>query len=161
MNLDELLKSIRDEGKKESTLSSNSSTVNTEDEKLVEEVIDPKVLEILGIDFTGDLTYGEYKTILKEKMAAQRMGGKVDSSSAEAVTKEFRRVKTKNNDKRFKVKKTKISANKVTNKPTSPPKSKKVNYNKALPGRGQKMLPGGEDDEEEGCLLYTSDAADE
>ena len=150
MNLDELLKSIRDEGKKESTLSSNSSTVNTEDEKLVEEVIDPKVLEILGIDFTGDLTYGEYKTILKEKMAAQRMGGKVDSSSAEAVTKEFRRVKTKNNDKRFKVKKTKISANKVTNKPTSPPKSKKVNYNKALPGRGQKMLPGGEDDEEEG-----------
>ena len=68
MNLDELLKSIREEGKKESALSPNSSTVNTEDEKLVEEVIDPKVLEILGIDFTGDLTYGEYKTILKEKM---------------------------------------------------------------------------------------------
>ena len=34
MNLDELLKSIREEGKKESALSPNSSTVNTEDEKL-------------------------------------------------------------------------------------------------------------------------------
>ena len=113
MNLDELLKSIRDEGKKESSISSNSSTVNTEDEKLVEEVIDPKVLEILGIDFTGDLTYGEYKTILKEKMAAQRMGGKVDSGSAEAVTEEFKRVKRKDSKQRFKVKKTKIKASNI------------------------------------------------
>ena len=89
MNLDELLKSIRDEGKKESALSSKSSTVNTEDEKLVEETIDPEVLKALGIDFTGDLTYGEYITLLKEKMAAQRMKGGGDSGAADAVFKEF------------------------------------------------------------------------
>jgi hypothetical protein len=152
MNLDELLKSIRDEGKKESTLSSNSSTVNTEDEKLVEEVIDPKVLEILGIDFTGDLTYGEYKTILKEKMAAQRMGGKVDSSSAEAVTEEFKRVKRKDSKQRFKVKNKKIKAEDIKGKTSKTgPSGIKVRPTKGLlPGTGQKALPGGEDDEEGG-----------
>ena len=48
----------------------------------------------MGIDFTGDLTYGEYVTILKEKMAAQRMGGG-DSGAADAVFKEFKRVREK------------------------------------------------------------------
>lgn len=64
MDLDELLKSIRDEGKKESSL----KVIPVDDnEKLVEEEIDPKVLKLLGYDFVGDLTYGEYKTILKRK----------------------------------------------------------------------------------------------
>ena len=82
MNLDELLKSIRDEGKKESSLTVKPRSFESSDEKLVEETIDPEVLKALGIDFTGDLTYGEYVTILKEKMAAQRMKGGGDSGAA-------------------------------------------------------------------------------
>lgn len=153
MNLDELLKSIRDEGKKESVLSPTSSTVNTEDEKLVEEVIDPKVLKILGIDFTGDLTYGEYKTILKEKMAAQRMGGKVDSGDAEKITEEFKRVKRKDDEQRFKVKKTKITSEVITGKkPESKtdPTSKKPEIKPVkglLPPLDKLKLEGKEDEE--------------
>ena len=145
MNLDELLKSIREEGKKESALSSNSSTVNTEDEKLVEETIDPEVLKALGIDFTGDLTYGEYITLLKEKMAAQRMKGGGDSGAADAVFKEFKRVQRKDKGQKFKVKKTKIKASSIKPKPASSPSSGKVSTSKLLPGSGQKMLPGADD----------------
>ena len=46
----------------------NLVVFESSDEKLVEETIDPEVLKALGIDFTGDLTYGEYVTILKEKI---------------------------------------------------------------------------------------------
>ena len=145
MNLDELLKSIREEGKKESALSSKSSTVNTEDEKLVEETIDPEVLKALGIDFTGDLTYGEYITLLKEKMAAQRMKGGGDSGAADAVFKEFKRVQRKDKGQKFKVKKTKIKASSIKPKPASSPSSGKVSTSKLLPGSGQKMLPGADD----------------
>ena len=146
MNLDETLKSIRDEGKKESALSSKSSAVNTEDEKLVEETIDPEVLKALGIDFTGDLTYGEYITLLKEKMAAQRMKGGGDSGAADAVFKEFKRVQRKDKGQKFRVKKTKIKASSIKSKPASSPSSGKVSTSKLLPGSGQKMLPPSTDD---------------
>ena len=152
MDLDELLKSIRDEGKKESALSPTSSTVNTEDEKLVEEVIDPKVLEILGIDFTGDLTYGEYKTILKEKMAAQRMGGKVDSGDAEKITEEYKRVKGENNEKRFKVKKTKLTSEDIAGKKpeskTDSTRAKVKPLKGLLPSSDKLKLEGKEEEEE-------------
>tara|TARA_A200000159_G_scaffold52860_1_gene48833 strand:- start:12286 stop:14658 length:2373 start_codon:yes stop_codon:yes gene_type:complete len=143
MNLDELLKSIRDEGKKESSLTVKPRSFESSDEKLVEETIDPTVLAALGIDFTGDLTYGEYVTILKEKMAAQRMKGGGDSGAADAVFKEFKRVQRKDKGQKFKVKKTKIKASSIKSKPS--PASRKVSTSKFLPGGGQKMLPSADD----------------
>ena len=104
MNLDETLKSIRDEGKKESSLTVKPRSFESSDEKLVEETIDPAVLKALGIDFTGDLTYGEYITILKEKMACPENGGGGDSGAADAVFKEFKRVQRKDKGQKFKVK---------------------------------------------------------
>ncbi len=145
MNLDELLKSIRDEGKKESSLTVKPRSFESSDEKLVEETIDPTVLAALGIDFTGDLTYGEYVTILKEKMAAQRMGGGGDSGAADAVFKEFKRVQRKDKGQKFKVKKTKIKSSSIKSKPASSPSSGRPSTSKLLPGRGQRMLPGGDD----------------
>jgi len=41
------------------------------------EEIDSRILEILGISDAVDLEFDEYKTLLKEKMAAQRMQGGV------------------------------------------------------------------------------------
>ena len=145
MNLDELLKSIREEGKKESSLTVKPRSFESSDEKLVEETIDPAVLKALGIDFTGDLTYGEYITILKEKMAAQRMGGGGDSGAADAVFKEFKRVQRKDKGKKFKVKNTKIKSSSIKPKPASKPSSRKVSTSKLLPGSGQKMLPSADD----------------
>ena len=145
MNLDELLKSIRDEGKKESSLTVKPRSFESSDERLVEETIDPAVLKALGIDFTGDLTYGEYITILKEKMAAQRMRGGGDGGAADAVFKEFKRVQRKDKGKKFKVKNTKIKASGIKPKPASKPSSGKVSTSKLLPGSGQKMLPSADD----------------
>ncbi len=145
MNLDELLKSIRDEGKKESSLTVKPRSFESSDERLVEETIDPAVLKALGIDFTGDLTYGEYVTILKEKMAAQRMRGGGDSGSADAVFKEFKRVQRKDKGQKFRVKNTKIKASGIKPKPASKPSSGKVSTSKLLPGSGQKMLPSADD----------------
>lgn len=154
MNLDELLKSIRDEGKKESSL----KVIPVDDnEKLVEEKIDPKVLKLLGYDFVGDLTYGEYKTILKEKMMAQRMNkSEDDSGDAEVITNEYKRVKPKDNDKKFKVKKTKIKSKDINFskgggiKSPGGVKRTKVSSQKLLPGTAAKALPSAKEEDEEG-----------
>jgi len=154
MNLDELLKSIRDEGKKESSL----KVIPVDDnEKLVEEKIDPKVLKLLGYDFVGDLTYGEYKTILKEKMMAQRMNkSEDDSGDAEVITNEYKRVKPKDNDKKFKVKKIKIKSKDINSskgggiKSPGGVKRTKVSSQKLLPGTAAKALPSAKEQDEEG-----------
>ena len=51
MNLDELLKSIRDEGKKESSLTVKPRSFESSDEKLVEETIDPDSAKSTGNRF--------------------------------------------------------------------------------------------------------------
>ena len=90
------------------------------EETLVDEDIDPRILKLLGIEDTTGLDYSDYKSLLKEKMAADRMGGnKGDSGDAELLTNEYKRVK--GNTGKFKVKSQKIKAQSFVakTKPTS------------------------------------------
>ena len=66
-NLDDLLKSIRDEAKKESALVATDGASDNDDQ-LVDEDIDERVLRLLGIEDVFDIDYATYKTLLKEKM---------------------------------------------------------------------------------------------
>jgi len=55
--------------------------------------IDSRILKILGLSDAVDLEYGEYKTLLKEKMLAQRMQGGGDSGDAKLITDEYKSIK--------------------------------------------------------------------
>ena len=106
-NLDDLLKSIRDEAKKESALVATDG-VSDKDDQLVDEDIDERILRLLGIEDVFDIDYATYKTLLKEKMMAARMSGsEIPTEEAELITNEFKRVKGR--EGRFKVIKKKIS----------------------------------------------------
>ena len=116
-SLDDLLKSIRDEAKKESALVVMDGK---SDDRLVDEEIDERVLRLLGIEDVFDIDYATYKTLLKERMMAARMSGsKIPTEEAEVITDEFKRVKGK--EGRFKVKKKKISVGSI--RKTSPLKN--------------------------------------
>ena len=116
-SLDDLLKSIRDEAKKESALVVMDGK---SDDRLVDEEIDERVLRLLGIEDVFDIDYATYKTLLKERMMAARMSGsKIPTEEAEVITDEFKRVKGK--EGRFKVKKKKISVGDI--RKTSPLKN--------------------------------------
>ena len=54
-SLDDLLKSIRDEAKKESALVVSGGAKNNQDQNLVSEEIDERILTLLGIDDTFDI----------------------------------------------------------------------------------------------------------
>ena len=124
--------------------------------------IDPRIAELLGLDFTGDLDREDYISLLKEKMMAGRMSSsKLSSEETEVLTDEFRRVK-KDTQKTFKVKKTQISAGAFKKQSSVA----KVSRNqKALPGSaggalvrskpskgGALVRQGGEDEREPGIL---------
>jgi hypothetical protein len=49
---------------------------------LIEEKIDEVILRALGLQEVFDLDYDTYKTLLKERMMADRMGQKMDSGEA-------------------------------------------------------------------------------
>lgn len=73
------------------------------------EQIDPRVLEILGLQDVFDFTYAEYLTLLKGKMAEARMAkSSISTERSDLLTKEYKRVKNK--EGQFKVKKKKISS---------------------------------------------------
>ena len=57
--------------------------------------IDEGILRtFLGVDDASDIDFGTYKTLLKEKIAAARMGGgDMDSGDVSYLTKEFVRIK--------------------------------------------------------------------
>ena len=66
------------------------------------EKIDQKILNLVGIfDYEAEMDYGEYISLLKERMNADRMGQKVDSADASDIRDEWKRVKGKKG--RFKV----------------------------------------------------------
>ena len=110
-NLDDLLKSIRDEAKKESALVAMDGG-SDKDDQLVDEEIDERVLRLLGIEDVFDIDYATYKTLLKERMMAARMSGsEIPTEEAEVITNEFKRVKPK--EGRFKVKKKKITVGNI------------------------------------------------
>ena len=107
-NLDDLLKSIRDEAKKESALVATDG-VSDKDDQLVDEDIDERILRLLGIEDVFDIDYATYKTLLKEKMMdlARMSGSEIPTEEAELITNEFKRVKGR--EGRFKVIKKKLS----------------------------------------------------
>lgn len=102
--LEDLLNEIRGGG---TATASVPTPIKETEEKLVEEKIDPRIIEILGIVDTKDIDYGTYKTLLKEKMVAGRMSDtQMPTEEIELITDEFKRVKGKKG--RFKVKGQKI-----------------------------------------------------
>jgi len=115
--LDEILKEIREEKKevkKQKPTSSAIVPVGKKGTDLVEEKIDEKILAILGLQDVFDFTYEEYLSLLKEKAAEGRLTGSGDTDTTQLITDEFKRVKGKTG--RFKVKATKISAEKVVSR---------------------------------------------
>ena len=86
------------------------------EQDLVDERIDPEILRALGLEDVSDLDYSEYKTLLKERLATNRMntdqGAREDSAALdEKILNEFRRVKSETG--RFKVKNDRISFQKM------------------------------------------------
>ena len=108
-------------------------------EDLVEEKIDENILSLLGLTDVFDFTYEEYLSLLKEKMAAQRMQGGGDSGEAELITNEYKRVKGKTG--KFKVKAKRVNVNKVVGKAEAQPVSKRSKVRLNPP----KFLPRSED----------------
>ena len=108
-------------------------------EDLVEEKIDETILSLLGLTDVFDFTYEEYLSLLKEKMAAQRMQGGGDSGEAELITNEYKRVKGKTG--RFKVKAKKVNVNRVVSKEKAQSVRKRSKVRLNLP----KFLPRSED----------------
>ena len=129
--LDDLLNDIKEETKKEvggekssSALAVIPKKIEEKGEELVDEDIDPRILKLLGIEDTTGLDYSDYKTLLKEKMTADRMSGQdVDSGDAELISNEFKRVKGSTG--KFKVNGQKIKTESfVGKKKTTEPVSK-------------------------------------
>jgi hypothetical protein len=111
--LEDLLKDILgDEEKKPSPQSSSALAVipkvEKEEEDLVDDEIDERILTLLGLEDVTDIDYSTYKSLLREKVAAARMSdSKMSTEEAELITNEFKRVKKLTG--RFKVKKKKIN----------------------------------------------------
>ena len=104
--LDDLLASIRAEGKKDSALALYEGI---REDDLVDENIDERILKLLGLDDVFDIDYGTYVTLLKERLTASRsFNKKLSTEEDELLVEEFRKVKGKVG--RFKIKKKKISA---------------------------------------------------
>jgi len=117
----------------------------TNDENLVEEDISPEILKILGLEDIFDFDYGDYKTLLREKLteldikASQSKGKAVDkkiSKSQTLLTGEFKRVRRSTG--KFKVKSQKVKADKFVNKKaeSGTGKVKPIDSSKLLPPGG-------------------------
>lgn len=93
----------------------------TNDEDLVDEEIDERILKILGLEDSIGFDYGDYKTLLREKLTELDMKSaqkpKETSETQSVLINEFKRIKSKTG--RFKVKSVKkISADKFIPKAT-------------------------------------------
>ena len=104
-DLDDLINSIREEASRESAL--DSVYEGTRQDDLVDEEIDERILNLLGLDDTFDIDYKTYMTLLKERIAARMAKSQIPTEESEIITEEFRRVKRKTG--RFKIKTKKIS----------------------------------------------------
>lgn len=107
--LDDLLASIRAEGKRETALALYEGTRETD---LVDEEVDDRVLRLIGLDDVFDIDYGTYISLLRERLEASRsFGKKISTEEDELLVNEFRKVKGKVG--RFKIKPKKISADAI------------------------------------------------
>jgi len=109
--LDDLLTNIRAEGKKErSSLALYKGTRGTD---LVNESIDERVVNILGLGQVFDIDYATYLTLLKEKLVQVSMGGGSLAREEQMLLQdEFRRVKGKVG--RFKINRRTVNAGAIT-----------------------------------------------
>jgi hypothetical protein len=75
------------------------------------EVIDTRILRLIGLEDVFDLDYETYLTLLKEAMVKGRMTKtSIPTEEVELLTNEYKRVKTKKDKGRFEVKGKKITA---------------------------------------------------
>ena len=75
------------------------------------EVIDTRILRLIGLEDVFDLDYETYLTLLKEAMVKGRMAKtSIPTEEVELLTNEYKRVKTKKDKGRFEVKGKKITA---------------------------------------------------
>lgn len=109
-------------GNSESTSAAKKKGINSVKSKATSTDIvdvDENVAEVIGIQDNFDLSYGEYRTLLKEAAIRGRDDNSpIDGETTEKITQEYRRIKGKEGQIRPKVKK--VSFQKVFN--TKPPK---------------------------------------
>lgn len=75
------------------------------------EIIDARILRLVGLEDVFDIDYETYLTLLKEAMVKGRMTKtQLSTEETELLTNEFKRVKSKKDKGRFEVKSKKISA---------------------------------------------------
>lgn len=125
------------------------TTAAQSQEELVSEQIDPRILEVLGLQDVFDLTYEEYLTELKQKMVEGRMNNSsMSTEDVELVTNEYKRVKGKTG--KFKVKKIKIDPKKLFGRDDKENENKEASKNLKLlpPSQSSKMKKVDEVEEE-------------
>lgn len=108
----------------------------------VTEKIDERILRLLGLENEFELSYGEYLRHLKEALSIIDLGkSKFSSEEAMLFQEEFKRIKKKKKEDRFKlkVKKEKITAGKVATTKFLKPAKKTL----ALPSSQVNGEPGG------------------
>lgn len=140
--LDDLLASIRAEGKKESALALYEGI---REDDLVDENIDERILKLLGLNDVFDIDYGTYITLLKERLTASRnFSKKLSTEEDELLVSEFKKVKGKVG--RFRIKRKKITAENLgVTGPVKVSTEKFYLTSKAI--IPQPALPAGEDSE--------------
>jgi hypothetical protein len=103
--LEDLLNSIRGEGKSQR---SSALAVLAKKQKLINETIDERIIDILGIGDINDIDYATYKTLLREAMAKGAFGNnKLPDEELAVLANERKRVRSKTG--RFKVKEKKVN----------------------------------------------------
>jgi len=117
--LDDLLESLKGDIKEEvkeeiqkeeggggGVLALRPKVQETGDDQLMgDETIDQRILDLLGLQDAMDLDYGEYKSLLRAKMAEGRMpNASMPTEDIELVTNEFKRIKSKTGQFRIKAK---------------------------------------------------------
>ena len=109
--------------KKSAALAVIPKRVEQVEEELINEDIDPEILELLGIDDPTGLDYSDYKSLLKEKMVANQMGSGLGLDQ-EKLKDEFKRVRGKTG--KFTVKNQKIKAETFVSNKKKPTSSARV-----------------------------------
>ena len=108
---------------------------NKTEQDLIDEQIDERILNILGLQDVFDIDYGTYVSLLRERVAAARMTDtQMSTEESELVTDEFKRVRGKTG--RFKIKKKKVNIENVVGvKPKK--ESTQLDPKKLLPGTAE------------------------